>query len=55
LWCLVAQDVDQERQQSSHGGDVRDSPGSDVLDPPEQPSGWTRVHVEVQDEGAVGW
>jgi len=51
----IAQDVCEEGHQSSERGDVSDSPGDDVLDPPEHASRRKRVRVEVQDERPIGW
>jgi hypothetical protein len=50
----IAQHVREKSHQFPERGDVRDSPGSDVLDPTEHASRQKRVRVEVEYERPVG-
>jgi hypothetical protein len=52
---FIAQDVREESHQRPKRGDASDSPGDDVLDPPEHTSRRKRACVEVQHERPVGW
>jgi len=51
---LAAQHLRDEGHQLAETGDVRHLPGRHVLDPTDHAARQLGLHVEVQDEGAVG-